>query len=167
MCVRPALRLPGLSLHRRSGRRLRRQIHFAGDSSCSRFANRIPLLYDEANDVAFRIIKEEIDWKRYKIPTGRAACDNYSRLLDKDSLQDRGKGVSCRSARTGKGTKERRQRSPAETGGVHVSRKGSMEFQKKRMNIYGRYLPLIAKFSTESFGKEESLRITRNCSETK
>jgi DNA topoisomerase-6 subunit B len=31
-----------------------------------RFANRIPLLYDEASDVAWRIIKR-INWRRYKV----------------------------------------------------------------------------------------------------
>ena len=30
-----------------------------------------------------------------------------------------------------------------------------MEFQKKRMNIYGKYLPLIAKFSTDLSGKRK------------
>ena len=42
---------------------------------------------------------------------------------------------------------------------VYVSRKGSMEFQKKRMNIYGKYLPLIAKFCDRSFGKEETSQL--------
>ncbi len=31
-----------------------------------------------------------------------------------------------------------------------------MEFQKKRFNIYAKYLPLIAKFSTELSGKKKS-----------
>ncbi|MEQ9716150.1 MAG: DNA topoisomerase VI subunit B [Candidatus Asgardarchaeum sp.] len=32
-----------------------------------RFANRIPLLYDEANDVAMSVIKEDINWSDYMI----------------------------------------------------------------------------------------------------
>ena len=33
-----------------------------------RFANRIPLLYDESSDVSFKVINEEIDWRRYHVP---------------------------------------------------------------------------------------------------
>lgn len=33
-----------------------------------RFANRIPLLYDESSDVSFKVLNEEIDWRRYHVP---------------------------------------------------------------------------------------------------
>jgi DNA topoisomerase-6 subunit B len=39
--------------------------------------------------------------------------------------------------------------------GIFLSKKGSMEAVQRKMNIYGKYLPLIAKFSTELAGKKE------------
>ncbi len=33
-----------------------------------RFANRIPLLYDESSDVSFKVMNEQIDWRRYHVP---------------------------------------------------------------------------------------------------
>ncbi|MDG6970025.1 MAG: hypothetical protein JRN54_02830, partial [Nitrososphaerota archaeon] len=38
--------------------------------------------------------------------------------------------------------------------GIFLSHKGSMEAVQKKMNIYGKYLPLIAQFSTELAGKK-------------
>ena len=39
--------------------------------------------------------------------------------------------------------------------GIFLSRKGSMEAVQKKMNIYGKYLPIIAQFSTELAGKKD------------
>lgn len=119
-----------------------------------RFANRIPLLYDEGNDVAFKIINEEIDWKRYKIPqdapiaiiTHVCSTKVPFKTVGKEYLADRPELE--RELRNG--TREVLRKLAS-----YVSRKGSMEFQKKRMNIYGKYLPLIAKFSTELSGKKK------------
>jgi DNA topoisomerase-6 subunit B len=33
-----------------------------------RFANRIPLLYDESSDVSFEVLNREVDWRRYHVP---------------------------------------------------------------------------------------------------
>src|SRR5271157_1191994 len=33
-----------------------------------RFANRIPLLYDESSDVSFVVLNQEVDWRRYHVP---------------------------------------------------------------------------------------------------
>jgi DNA topoisomerase VI subunit B len=119
-----------------------------------RFANRIPLLYDEGNDVAFNIINEEIDWKRYKIPqdapiaviTHVCSTKVPFKTVGKEYLADRPE----LERELKNGTREVLRKLAA-----YVSRKGSMEFQKKRMNIYGKYLPLIAKFSTDLSGRRK------------
>ncbi len=119
-----------------------------------RFANRIPLLYDEANDVAFKIINEEIDWKRYRIPqdapiaviTHVCSTKIPYKTVGKEYLADRPElERELKNA-----TREVLRRLS-----VHISRKGSMEFAKKKLNIYGKYLPLIARFSTELAGKRK------------
>ncbi|MBI2126313.1 MAG: DNA topoisomerase VI subunit B [Thaumarchaeota archaeon] len=113
-----------------------------------RFANRIPLLYDEANDVAWKVLNEEIDWKNYKIPEHAPiaiithVCSTKvpyktvgkEYLADRPELERELKNAVREVLRQLKG---------------HLSRKGSMEMVKRKLNIYGKYLPLIARFSQE------------------
>lgn len=120
-----------------------------------RFANRIPLLYDEANDVAFKIINDEIDWKRYRIPqdapiaiiTHVCSTKVPYKTVGKEYLADRPELERELKNAT---------RDILRKLSVFLSRKGSMEFAKKRMNIYGKYLPLIAKFSSELSGQKKA-----------
>ena len=119
-----------------------------------RFANRIPLLYDEANDVAFKIINDEIDWKRYRIPqdapiaiiTHVCSTKVPYKTVGKEYLADRPELERELKNAT---------RDILRKLSVFLSRKGSMEFAKKRMSIYGKYLPLIAKFSSELSGQKK------------
>ncbi len=120
-----------------------------------RFANRIPLLYDEANDVAFKVVNEEIDWRRYKIPqdspltliTHICSTKVPYKTVGKEYLADRPEiERELKNA----------VRDVLRKLSVYLSRKGSMEFVKKKMSIYGKYLPLIAKFSSE-LSKEKKL----------
>ncbi|MHB1909500.1 MAG: DNA topoisomerase VI subunit B [Nitrososphaerales archaeon] len=119
-----------------------------------RFANRIPLLYDEANDVAFKIINDEIDWKRYRIPqdaplaiiTHVCSTKVPYKTVGKEYLADRPELERELKNAT---------RDILRKLSTFLARKGSMEFQKKRMNIYGKYLPLIARFSTELAGMKK------------
>lgn len=119
-----------------------------------RFANRIPLLYDEANDVAFKIINEEIDWKRYRIPqdapiaiiTHVCSTKVPYKTVGKEYLADRPELERELKNAT---------RDILRKLSVFLSHKGSMEFAKKRMNIYGKYLPLIARFSSDLAGQKK------------
>ncbi len=119
-----------------------------------RFANRIPLLYDEANDVAFRIIKEEIDWRRYKIPQDAPLAVITHVCSTKIPYKTVGKEYLADPPELERELKNG-VREVLRKLASYMSRKGSMEFQKKRLNIYGRYLPLIAKFSTELSGRKK------------
>ncbi|MGI0078116.1 MAG: DNA topoisomerase VI subunit B [Nitrososphaerales archaeon] len=120
-----------------------------------RFANRIPLLYDEANDVAFKIITDEIDWKRYRIPqdapiaiiTHVCSTKVPYKTVGKEYLADRPELERELKNAT---------RDILRKLSVFLSRKGSMEFAKKRMNIFGKYLPLIARFSSELSGQKKA-----------
>jgi DNA topoisomerase VI subunit B len=119
-----------------------------------RFANRIPLLYDEANDVAFKVIHEEIDWKRYRIPQDAPIAVITHVCSTKVPYKTVGKEYLADRPEIEKELKNAVREILRQLSGF-LSRKGSMEFQKKRMNIFGRYLPLIAKFSTELAGKKK------------
>jgi DNA topoisomerase-6 subunit B len=119
-----------------------------------RFANRIPLLYDEANDVAFKVINDEIDWKRYRIPqdapiaiiTHVCSTKVPYKTVGKEYLADRPELERELKNAT---------RDILRKLSMFLARKGSMEFQKKRLNIYGKYLPLIARFATELSGHKK------------
>ncbi len=118
-----------------------------------RFANRIPLLYDESSDVSFEVLNG-VDWRRYHVtpeaPVGVITHICSTRIpyktVGKEYIADRPEiereiRNAIREAMRGLG--------------IFLSRKGSMEAVQKKMNIYGRYLPLIARFSTDLAEKKK------------
>jgi DNA topoisomerase VI subunit B len=119
-----------------------------------RFANRIPLLYDEASDVAFKVVNEEVDWKRYKVPQEAPVAVITHVCSTKVPYKTVGKEYLADRPELERELKNA-VREVVRKLSLHLSRKGSMEFAKKRMNIYGKYLPLIAKFSTDLAGKKK------------
>jgi DNA topoisomerase-6 subunit B len=118
-----------------------------------RYANRIPLLYDESSDVSFEVLNEEVDWRRYHVspeaPVGVITHICSTRIpyktVGKEYIADRPE--IQREIRNAAREALRRL-------GIFLSKKGSMEAVQRKMNIYGKYLPLIAKFSTELAGKK-------------
>ena len=118
-----------------------------------RFANRIPLLYDESSDVSFEVLNE-LDWKRYHIPpdapvgviTHICSTKIPYKTVGKEYIADRPEiEREIRNA-----VREAMRRL-----GLFMSKKGTMEAVQRKMNIYGKYLPLIAQFSTELAGEQK------------
>jgi DNA topoisomerase-6 subunit B len=124
-----------------------------------RFANRIPLLYDEASDISWKVITEEIDWKRYHVPQAQDAqiavithvCSTKIpyKTVGKEYLADRPElERELKNA----------LREVLRKLSIYLSKKGSMEQVKRKMNIYAKYLPLIARFATELSGAKRPPR---------
>jgi DNA topoisomerase VI subunit B len=119
-----------------------------------RFANRIPLLYDESSDVSFEVLNEEVDWRRYHVspeaPIGVISHICSTRIpyktVGKEYIADRPE--IQREIRNAAREALRRL-------GIFLSKKGSMEAVQRKMNIYGKYLPMIAQFSTELAGRKD------------
>ncbi len=113
-----------------------------------RFANKIPLLYDEGSDVVWKVI-DDIDWGRYKISIEEMpmiiVTHIYStripyKTVGKEYVADRQEiEYELKNA----------LRYLARKLSLHLSKKGSIAMAKKRLGLYSKYLPLIARFAKE------------------
>jgi DNA topoisomerase-6 subunit B len=119
-----------------------------------RFANRIPLLYDEANDVVSKVLNEEIDWRRYKIPEDAPLAIITHVCSTKIPYKTVGKEYLADRPELERELKNA-IREVLRKLSLYLSRKVSIEMDKRRFNIYGKYLPLIAKFSKELSGAKK------------
>ncbi|UCH02658.1 MAG: DNA topoisomerase VI subunit B [Candidatus Bathyarchaeota archaeon] len=119
-----------------------------------RFANKIPLLYDEASDVSRKVINNEINWNYYKVTQGTPVavvvhiCSTKVpyKTVGKEFIADRPEIE--REIKNGINNVARRL-------SRYLSKKISIAYQKQRVNIFQKYLPKIAQFSTKLAGKKK------------
>jgi len=124
----------------------------SGGPKVYRFANRIPLLYDEGSDVVLKVVNE-IDWARYKVKGDPPfvivshICSTRIpyKTVGKENVADRPEIE--KELRLALQFLSRKL-------AVYMSKKGQAEMEKKRANLYSKYLPLIAQFCTELAGKK-------------
>jgi DNA topoisomerase-6 subunit B len=118
-----------------------------------RFANRIPLLYDEASDVSFRVINN-MNWRRYKVSPDMPIailvhiCSTKVpyKTVGKEFIADRAE-VRREIANELREVSRQLQR--------FLSKREHVDREKKRMSIFAKYLPKIAQFSATLAGKEK------------
>ena len=116
-----------------------------------RFANKIPLLYDEASDVSYRVISA-MNWRRYKVapemPIAIAVhiCSTKVpyKTVGKEFISDR---PEVRREVANALREVARQLQHFLTKQEHVHN------EKKRLGIFNKYLPKIAEFSTTLAGE--------------
>ncbi len=124
-----------------------------------RFANRIPLLYDEASDVSWRIIKG-MNWRRYKVSPDMPIavlvhlCSTKVpyKTVGKEFIADRPEVKREVLNGIREAARELRR---------FLTKQEHVERERKRLNIFSRYLPKIAQFSTELAGKKKPPDITK------
>ncbi len=117
-----------------------------------RFANKIPLLYDEASDVSYRVI-QAMNWRRYKVvPDMPIAivihiCSTKVpyKTVGKEFIADR---PEVRREEANAIREVARQLSH------FLSRQEHVHMEKKRLGIFSKYLPKIAQFATTLAGQE-------------
>ena len=118
-----------------------------------RYANRIPLLYDEGSDVVLKVVNDT-DWGRYKIK-GEPPFIIVSHICStripyktagKENVADRQEIE--RELRLALQYLSRKL-------AAYMSKRGQAEMAKKRANLYAKYIPLIAEFCTELAGKKK------------
>ncbi|MFY9299979.1 MAG: DNA topoisomerase VI subunit B [Candidatus Nitrosotenuis sp.] len=122
-----------------------------GKITVYRFANRIPLLYDEGSDVVLQVVNET-DWARYKIKNDSPLvivshiCSTRIpyKTVGKENVADRPEIE--KELRLALQFLSRKL-------SAYMSKRGLAEIEKKRSNLYQKYLPKIAQFATELAGK--------------
>jgi len=114
-----------------------------------RFANRIPLLYDEYSDVSWKIASEEINWRRYGLSPETDPLALFVHIcstkvpyktVGKEYIADRPEiehevinGI----------------RNVARDIAIYLSRRQRVSSEKKRLDVFERYLPIIAKYASQ------------------
>jgi len=125
----------------------------SGGPHVYRYANRIPLLYDEGSDVVLKVVNDT-DWGRYKVK-GEPPFIIVSHICStripyktagKENVADRQEIE--RELRLGLQFLSRKLAS-------FMSKRGQAEMAKKRANLYAKYIPMIAEFCTELAGKKK------------
>jgi len=122
-----------------------------GKITLYRFANRIPLLYDEGSDVSRKII-DEINWRHYRVSPDMPVaivvhiCSTRVpyKTVGKEFIADR--------------PEVRREitqaiREVARKLQAYLARKERAKRAVKRFGVFARYLPRIAEFSARLAGK--------------
>ena len=124
-----------------------------GGPKVFRYANRIPLLYDEGSDVVLKVVNDT-DWSRYKIK-GEPPFIIISHICStripyktagKENVADRQEIE--RELRLALQYLSRKL-------AAYMSKRGQAEMAKKRANLYAKYIPMIAQFCTELAGKKK------------
>ena len=118
-----------------------------------RYANRIPLLYDEGSDVVIKVVNDT-DWGRYKVKGDPPfiivshICSTRIpyKTAGKENVADRQEIE--RELRLALQFLSRKLSS-------FMSKRGQAEAAKKRANLYAKYIPMIAEFCTELAGKKK------------
>jgi DNA topoisomerase-6 subunit B len=115
-----------------------------------RFANKIPLVYDESGDVCWRIVRS-INWRRYNVAPNMPVAVLIHLCSTKIPYKTVGKEILSDQAEV---TKEITNaiREVARELALYLSRKERVRKQVRRLNVFARYLPKIAQFSAELGG---------------
>lgn len=117
-----------------------------------RFANRIPLLYDEASDVSVKVITD-MNWRRYHVSPDMPLAIVVHICSTKVPYKTVGKEFIADRVEV------RREianalREVARQVQLFLSKREHVDRERKRLGVFSKYLPKIAQFSTELAGKK-------------
>jgi DNA topoisomerase-6 subunit B len=119
-----------------------------------RFANKIPLLFDEASDVSWKVVNTEVDWRHYKVSPDLPIAVFVHICSTKVPYKTVGKEfIADRS------DVEREVlnavREVARRLSLFLSKKIHIAHDKRRLDVFQKYLPKIAAFSSKLAEKDK------------
>jgi DNA topoisomerase-6 subunit B len=119
-----------------------------------RFANKIPLLFDEASDVSWKVV-EQIDWRGYKVIPGETPLAIFVHVcstkipyktVGKEFIADRPEVEHEILNAIREASRNLR---------IYLSRREHLAQEKKRVDVFAKYLPKVAQFSTKLSGAKK------------
>jgi DNA topoisomerase-6 subunit B len=118
-----------------------------------RFANKIPLLFDEASDVSWKVVNTLLDWRHYNVQPSMPVAIFVHLCSTKVPYKTVGKEFIADRPDVEREILNA-VREVARRLSVFLSRKHSLERQKRRLDVFAKYLPKIASFSTKLAKKQ-------------
>jgi len=124
-------------------------ISVEGKIALYRFANKIPLLFDEASDVSWKVVNNDIDWRNYRVSPGETPLAVFVHLcstkipyktVGKEFIADRPDvehEILNAIREAGRNLK------------LYLSKKEHLARERRRLDVFEKYLPKVAQFSTK------------------
>jgi DNA topoisomerase-6 subunit B len=126
---------------------------FKSGTTIIRFANRIPLLFDESSGVVWKVINKNINWSTYKVMTDTPLVIAVHVCSTKIPYKTVGKEYMADQPEVEKEITNA-IRTAARSLRIFISRSIRVARERRRLNIFGKFLPKIAEFSTKLSEKE-------------
>jgi DNA topoisomerase-6 subunit B len=113
-----------------------------------RFANKIPLLFDEASDVSWKVVNTEVDWRHYKAAVDMPIAVFVHICSTKVPYKTVGKEFIADRPDVEREILNA-VREVARRLSLFLSKKISLAHDKRRLDVFQKYLPKIAIFSSK------------------
>jgi len=134
------------------GRSIARQTK--GGITIYRFANRIPLLFDESSGVVWKVVNKLINWGTYKVSSDTPLVAVVHVCSTKIPYKTVGKEYIADQPEVEKEITNA-LRNAARSLRLYISRSIRLAKEKRRLNIFEKFLPKIAEFSTKLSDQRE------------
>ena len=124
-----------------------------------RFANRIPLLFDEGSGVIWKAAHRNINWKTYSVEKDTPIIIAVHVCSTKIPYKSVGKEFMADQPEVEKEVTNA-IREAARGVRSYISKRTRIQSEKRRLNIFNNYLPVIAQFAARLSEREELPDIT-------
>jgi DNA topoisomerase-6 subunit B len=128
-------------------------VQASGGITLYRFANKIPLLFDEASDVSWKVVNSLIDWRRYKVSPDMPVAVFVHICSTKIPYKTVGKEFIADRPEVEREILNA-VREVARRLSLYLSKKEYAERERRKLDVFQKYLPKIAEFSAKLAGKE-------------
>jgi len=129
-----------------SGKSISKQ--FKSGTSIIRFANRIPLLFDESSGVVWKAINKNINWSTYNVSSDTPLVIAVHVCSTKIPYKTVGKEYMADQPEVEKEITNA-IRTAARSLRVYISRRIRVARDKRRIDIFEKYLPKVAEFAAK------------------
>jgi len=127
---------------------------FKSGTTVIRFANRIPLLFDESSGVVWKVVNRNIHWDTYKVTSDTPMVVVVHVCSTKIPYKTVGKEYMADQPEVEREITNA-IRTAARSLRLFISRGIRIERERRRLDIFGKFLPKIAEFSMKLSDREE------------